>query len=69
MTSDSSGPSTHFGFDGLIARIAAALGKARIPYMVIGGQAVLLHGEPRLTRDLDLKKIRALVQRAIVVRH
>ena len=25
-----------------------------IPYMVIGGQAVLLYGEPRLTRDIDI---------------
>jgi len=24
------------------------------PYMIIGGQAVLLYGEPRLTRDVDL---------------
>ena len=28
--------------------------KASIPYMVIGGQAVLLYGEPRLTRDIDI---------------
>ena len=28
--------------------------KALIPYMVIGGQAVLLYGEPRLTRDIDI---------------
>ena len=25
-----------------------------MPYMVIGGQAVLVHGEPRLTRDIDI---------------
>ena len=25
-----------------------------IPYMVVGGQAVLLYGEPRLTRDIDI---------------
>ncbi|MBW2000803.1 MAG: hypothetical protein JRJ29_22930, partial [Deltaproteobacteria bacterium] len=25
-----------------------------IPYMLIGGQAVLLYGEPRLTRDVDV---------------
>ncbi len=30
------------------------LKKASIPYMVIGGQAVLLYGEPRLTRDIDI---------------
>ena len=28
--------------------------KGAIPYMVIGGQAVLLYGEPRLTRDIDI---------------
>lgn len=25
-----------------------------LPYMIIGGQAVLLYGEPRLTRDIDI---------------
>jgi len=30
------------------------LKRASIPYMVIGGQAVLLYGEPRLTRDIDI---------------
>lgn len=30
------------------------LDAAKIPYMVIGGQAVLLHGEPRLTMDVDI---------------
>ncbi|MGQ9843666.1 MAG: hypothetical protein ACUVRK_08880 [Spirochaetota bacterium] len=24
-----------------------------IPYMIVGGQAILLDGEPRLTRDID----------------
>ncbi len=38
----------------LLAKLARALDAARIPYMVIGGQAVLLHGEPRLTRDIDV---------------
>ena len=28
--------------------------KDSIPYMVIGGQAVLLYGEPRLTKDIDI---------------
>lgn len=41
-------------YPALLARIARALDGAGIPYMVIGGQAVLLHGEPRLTRDIDL---------------
>jgi predicted nucleotidyltransferase len=38
----------------LLAKLGGALDSARIPYMVIGGQAVLLHGEPRLTRDIDI---------------
>jgi hypothetical protein len=41
-------------FEELLKRIAAALDAAGIPYMIIGGQAVLLYGEPRLTRDIDL---------------
>ena len=34
--------------------MALQLKKVSIPYMVIGGQAVLLYGEPRLTRDIDI---------------
>lgn len=41
-------------FAPLLTRLAAALDEAGIPYMVIGGQAVLVHGEPRLTRDIDV---------------
>ena len=41
-------------FQTLLAKLARALDGAGIPYMVIGGQAVLLHGEPRLTRDIDI---------------
>ncbi|MCI0434399.1 MAG: nucleotidyltransferase family protein [Gemmatimonadetes bacterium] len=41
-------------FEALIARIAAALQARNIPFMLIGGQAVLLHGEPRLTQDIDI---------------
>lgn len=41
-------------FDETLARIAASLERAGIPYMIIGGQAVLLYGEPRLTRDIDI---------------
>jgi hypothetical protein len=40
--------------ENLLEKIALALDEAGIPYMVIGGQAVLLHGEPRLTRDIDI---------------
>jgi hypothetical protein len=31
-----------------------ALNKARVKYVVVGGVAVVLHGYPRLTQDLDL---------------
>jgi predicted nucleotidyltransferase len=38
----------------LIKRVAAELDRNKIPYMIIGGQAVLLYGEPRLTKDIDI---------------
>jgi hypothetical protein len=38
----------------LLQRIATALDQAALPYMIIGGQAVLLYGEPRLTKDIDI---------------
>lgn len=38
----------------LTSAIARSLDGKGIPYMVIGGQAVLVHGEPRLTRDIDI---------------
>lgn len=38
----------------LIKKIAQHLDKNKIPYMIIGGQAVLLYGTPRLTRDIDI---------------
>ena len=41
-------------FQKILRRIAGGLKQASIPYMVIGGQAVLLYGEPRLTRDIDV---------------
>ena len=41
-------------FESLLARHAHALDAAGLPYMVFGGQAVLLHGEPRLTQDIDV---------------
>lgn len=34
--------------------VFAALNTAEIPYVVVGGVAVVLHGYPRLTADLDL---------------
>ncbi len=41
-------------FEKLIKKIALLLNKEKIPYMIIGGQAVLLYGTPRLTRDIDI---------------
>jgi len=41
-------------FDRLLAALARELGDARLPFMLIGGQAVLLHGSPRLTDDIDI---------------
>ena len=41
-------------FDEILAKIGASLERSGIPYMIIGGQAVLLYGEPRLTRDIDI---------------
>jgi predicted nucleotidyltransferase len=38
----------------LIKNIARQLDGSRIPYMIIGGQAVLLYGRARLTRDIDI---------------
>jgi hypothetical protein len=41
-------------FQGLIVRVSLALTARQIPFMLIGGQAILLHGEPRLTQDIDV---------------
>jgi len=41
-------------FEELLIKIGTALDEKAIPYMIIGGQAVLLYGEPRLTRDIDV---------------
>jgi len=41
-------------FEKILSRIGASLNKQNLPYMIIGGQAVLLHGEPRLTRDIGI---------------
>jgi predicted nucleotidyltransferase len=41
-------------FEKLLEKIARVLNLKEIPYMIIGGQAVLLYGEPRLTRDIDI---------------
>ena len=41
-------------FQKLLKKIANELNAHNIPYMVIGGQAVLIYGEPRLTKDIDI---------------
>ena len=38
----------------LLEAIGLGLEERQIPYMIIGGQAVLIYGEPRLTRDIDV---------------
>jgi len=41
-------------FEEILSKIGESLQKHDLPYMIIGGQAVLLYGEPRLTRDIDI---------------
>lgn len=41
-------------FSGFIAGLSQRLQARRLPFMLIGGQAVLLHGRPRLTEDIDV---------------
>ncbi|OGW40001.1 MAG: hypothetical protein A2Y97_09650 [Nitrospirae bacterium RBG_13_39_12] len=41
-------------FEKILSRIGLSLTRHSLPYMIIGGQAVLLYGEPRLTRDIDI---------------
>lgn len=41
-------------FETILTRIAKELTDRSVRYMVIGGQAVLLYGEPRLTKDIDI---------------
>jgi predicted nucleotidyltransferase len=38
----------------LIARIARTLDRKNVPYMVIGGQAVLIYGRARMTADIGI---------------
>jgi hypothetical protein len=41
-------------FQTLLVRLSEAFDQNNIPYMVIGGQAVLVYGEPRFTKDIDV---------------
>jgi hypothetical protein len=38
----------------ILSDIAGRLEVAAIPYIVMGGQAVLLYGEPRSTKGIDI---------------
>jgi hypothetical protein len=40
--------------DDLLLRFAAPLVRLGLPYMVTGGAAAIVYGEPRLTNDLDV---------------
>ncbi|MFT7521196.1 MAG: hypothetical protein ACI9MC_003347, partial [Kiritimatiellia bacterium] len=37
-----------------LQRLASALQRADVPYMITGSFASSFHGEPRMTRDVDL---------------
>lgn len=57
-------------FHRLLGKIAKAFNRHKIPYMVIGGQAVLQYGRPRLTEDIDVtmgldSESLALVRKAV----
>jgi len=41
-------------FEELIVKITSQLKQKQIDFIIIGGQAVLLYGEPRLTNDIDI---------------
>jgi len=41
-------------FNKTLSAIGKSLKEHDLPYIIIGGQAVLLYGEPRLTRDIDI---------------
>lgn len=41
-------------FEEILSRIAKCLLANTIPYMIIGGQAMPLYGEPRLAKDIDI---------------
>ncbi len=43
--------------DELLISLARALNHANIGYVVVGGQAVIRHGEPRHTQDIDITVI------------
>ena len=42
------------GLEGLLSRIAGAFERAGVEYAVVGSVASSFHGEPRMTRDIDV---------------
>lgn len=42
------------GLEGLLSHIAGALERAGVEYAVVGSVASSFHGEPRMTRDIDV---------------
>jgi len=42
------------GLKEFIKTLAKEIDRSGIDYMIIGGQAVLIYGEPRLTKDIDI---------------
>ena len=42
------------GLERFLAALTTEFARAGLPFMLIGGQAVLVHGEPRLTEDIDI---------------
>ncbi len=41
-------------FEKILSSLGVSLNKHSLRYMICGGQAVLLYGEPRLIRDIDI---------------
>jgi len=52
-------------FEEILSKIAASLKKHAIPYMIIGGQAVLLYGEPRLTSSSKDNKLKIYFKKLV----
>lgn len=42
------------GLEGLLSRVAGAFERAGVDYAVVGSVASSFHGEPRMTRDIDV---------------
>ncbi len=55
-------------FEDILTRVARALERAQVPYMLTGSVASSAHGKPRSTRDIDIviapnsEQLRELIQ-------